>query len=492
MNNRPNFAELSAYLYLSIPVVIFQLTFLKPWIGIPGALLIAGNFAAICRKAAKDNLAPPWWALGFSLVIVAMWMLVGGYGLVFPVNSDWIKHYAIVNELADNRWPVIENGQTLRYGLGWYVVPSLALKVFGGHANLYLSAWTLIGMAIFMRLALSLFPSNAYWIAMPVVFMAFSGADILGTWWTHYQFGPIYHLEWWAGWGEYPSSTTSIFWTPQHALPAWIGIALLMRQRDFPSMIPSLGILFFAVCFWSPFAAIGLAPFVLLVFPRHGLSSILSWRSLAALVLIGVPLALYLTSDTTAIPAYFAAFGKCTKAADLCFSLRTYSVFVVAEFLLFAVVLFAAKVGQQDALVISSILLLLFPLVHFGIANDLMMRSSIASLAVLAILSAHVISSRATWAAMSLIVLLLVGLPTSGGEIARGILKDHWFPEKSTIADATAPSPGLRAQYFARSVSITRSPEATTVAESKHLDTRPLMKHSHEVSVESGKSRISF
>jgi hypothetical protein len=463
MNERPNYTELSAYLYLTVPLFIFQLSFLKLWIGIPGALLVIVNFVVLCRGADKDSFAPPWWSTGFAIAVVILWMALGGYGLVFPTNSDWIKHYAIVNELVLNHWPVTKDGETLRYALGWYMVPALLAKTFGGDTNLYLSAWTLLGMSIFMRLALGLFRSNAYWIAMPIVFVAFSGADIIGTSLTHYRFGPLYHLEWWSGWGEYPSSTTSIFWTPQHALPAWIGIALLMRQRDFPSMVSSLGIVFFAVCFWSPFAAIGLAPFALLLLSRYGIFAVLSGRALAALVLLGFPLMIYLTADTGAVPAHLSIFSSCMRLADLCFSPVSYAVFVAVEFLLFAIVLFAAKTEQFGALVISVVLLLAFPLVHFGIANDLMMRASIAPLAVLAILSANAIATRQPWIRIFLIFLLLVGLPTSGGEIARGMLTTQGFPETTTIDEATMGNGGLRAQYFAHYVMVTRAPRALAV-----------------------------
>ena len=66
------------------------------------------------------------------------------------------------------------------------------------------------------------------WLPL-LAFVAFSGADGIGTLVTGFRFGPPWHLEWWIGWMEYGSHATSLFWVPQHAIPAWLGIAVLMR-----------------------------------------------------------------------------------------------------------------------------------------------------------------------------------------------------------------------------------------------------------------------
>jgi hypothetical protein len=449
MNERPTYVELAAYLYLTLPLVVFQLSFFNRWLGIPGALLIAANFGLLCRHPRRDALTPPWWAIGFSMALVILWMTLGGYGLFFPANSDWIKHYAVVNTLAHHAWPV-ENGYgVMRYALGWYIVPALAMKWFGGKPNLYLSVWTLIGMVIFMHLSLSLFRSRAYLILLPIVFIAFSGADYFGTWLTGLHMGPLDHYEWWSGWAEYPSDSTSLFWTPQHALPAWIGVALIMRQRNFPTMLESLGIIFFAIVFWSPFAAIGLAPLSLILLTRHGLIPLLSGRTLAALLLIGFPILDYLTAGSDGMPHSLAMNAACGFAnPDLCFSMANYLRFVLIEFGIIAALLFAARSEQRGILIAATLSLLVFPLIHFGITNDLTMRASIAPLAVLAILCANVLASRTNAIVIPLTIVLTIGAFTPLGEAYRAVVSPVWFSENSTFEDVAKADARVMQQYF--------------------------------------------
>jgi len=451
MNETPSRIDLAVFAYLTIPTLLFFLTFITPWIGWPAAIFLLCIGVSLAINSRQGSSIETWkWAY-----IVC---LAAGYGRFFPENSDWVKHYAITNALAENQWPVVNGGDVMRYALGWYLIPALAMKVFGGGANLYLSIWTFFGVVLVFRMIVDMFPGRTYaWLA-PLVFMIFSGADIVGTWITHYQSGPLHHLEWWSGWGEYPSSVTSIFWTPQHALPAWLMGALIMRQCKVSTMHKSLPALFFTTCFWSPFAAIGVIPFFLALIARQNIRPFLSWRALASVILIGVPIAYYLLSGTSSIPHGLASGVKCTAASILCFSTPTYFLFVAVECMLFSAVLFAVKSERRGMLLIATITLVIYPFIHFGAANDLMMRASIAPLAVIAILVANALSSRGPAARAALTILLLAGIATPAGEVARAFAGAAPINQGSELDAPSLIDPRARSQYFAHLTPLIRLP----------------------------------
>ncbi|NRO99546.1 hypothetical protein GWC77_27140 [Paraburkholderia sp. NMBU_R16] len=191
--------------------------------------------------------------------------------------------------------------------MGWYIVPAFVLKYSNPHAQRLISGlWSLIGLFLFFRMLLSLISGQRAKIITPLIFIVFSGADVVGRALTHFRMGPIYHLEWWAGWIKYGSSTTSLFWVPQHAIAVWLGIAMLMRQDRLPTLLPYLIFIFSAISFRSPFAAIGLAPYGAWLIWRNGVrKTVLNWRAIITVMLLVAPLFLYFSASSARIPHGF-------------------------------------------------------------------------------------------------------------------------------------------------------------------------------------------
>lgn len=90
----------------------------------------------------------------------------------------------------------------------------------------------------------------------------------------------------------------------------------------------------------------------------------------------------------------------------------------------------------------------MIPLYRIGIYNDFAMRASLPALAVLSILCAKVLAAGATRYSAAIVVVLLLALPTSVGEIYRGFIRE----DPAIRPDATFNDPWaaryLR-QYFA-------------------------------------------
>ena len=76
---------------------------------------------------------------------------------------------------------------------------------------------------------------------------------------------PAEHIEWWSNAFQYSSMTTQLFWVPNHCLPAWIATALLYRHWQREEFFPAAFLSAALLPAWTPFAALGFAPFLALL-----------------------------------------------------------------------------------------------------------------------------------------------------------------------------------------------------------------------------------
>ncbi|KLU21979.1 hypothetical protein EOS_33095 [Caballeronia mineralivorans PML1(12)] len=331
------------------------------------------------------------------------------------------------------------------------------------------------GIFLFFRMLNSLITTKRAAVIMPLVFILFSGADIVGRAITHFQVGLIYHIEWWAGWIEYASNMTSLFWVPQHAIAVWLGAAILLLQAKRPTLLPYLALAFSAICLWSPFAAIGLAPFALVLAWRNGIKEIVfDWRPVVALVLIALPTMLYLTNSAGQIPHGFIGTpaNRCVwseSAGAPCFSWPSYFLFVVVEFAVLGIILLFAKRDGRAMLIVALSSLMLIPLYKAGAYNDFGMRVSMAGLAVLAILAGELIVTGPRLAAAAMIVALALGLPTSMGEVARVFTDVPGVDVNSSLEKSLNDHPEVLPQYFARlPISVLRTSKEAPLARAQN------------------------
>ena len=263
---------------------------------------------------------------------------------------------------------------------------------------------------------------RGWWWRGAVVFFCFSGLDVIGKMGVNlYLHLPALHgdwndVEWWAQAFQYPSNAASLFWAPHQAVGAWLPTALLVESlQRFDTGQPeaelppdSFQVLPLALAWvWSPFAAIGLAPifavFLLRQKKRDTLPVLLrtarSPTNLAAGLIAIVATVYYMARATPfALPAVaIRATGRSPapliEQGLVPFPLL-YFVFVLLEFGLLAIVLWIVFSGTCDArfknrllLFVSTVSLLVLPLMHYGYANDLVMRGGLPALFVLQILA---------------------------------------------------------------------------------------------------------
>jgi hypothetical protein len=436
-----HWVETVALLYLVIPLLLFFAFFIRLEIAIPACALMAILLYELIRKTAWHTALRFYWESAYFLALAVLWVWLSGgiQPLVLTQNADWVKHNLIIDFLAEHSWPPVDQlphfGKlVLRYYIGWHLVPASIVKMT--HANspiLAATTWCILGVFLFFNLLPDLVGKRAAIIAAPLVFMAFSGADIFGTYITQHQAGPLHHFEWWVGWAQFSSNTTALFWSPQQAIPAWLGIALLMRCRCRSELLPYCALFVSATLLWAPLVTIGLAPFLLALTLQHGLYKIIfGWRALLSVLLLAIPVGFYLTAGFAIIPHGYIGVS-CAEDAP-CFTWPSYFLFLLIEIGAPLAILFLRKEPEHGFLVAAAIALCLIPLYRIGVANDFAMRASLPSLALLSILCAKLFAGPRPYP-MAALAVLLIAFPTVAGELLRGFSSN---PEVLVLDLATA------------------------------------------------------
>lgn len=448
--------EFAALTYLAVPVALFFLVYARFRYSLPLVGFISFALWQCWRLIDRRSSFRLGWVDAHFLICAALVVLVSGsFGGAFFPNSDWFKHFGVLRFLVDNDLLTGTapgyDGATMRYYLAWYVVPALLTKVIGQSAMLgILGVWTTAGLYLFFRTAAQLSDSARWRYALPAIFLAFSGADALGSSITEFSIGPKWHMEWWAGWVQYSSMITDIFWAPQHALSAWLGTALALRLKDSDASLVAFPLATATILMWSPFSAIGLAPFYLWTMARSSRSlRLVDLASAVCMLALTVVTLLYLRAgDGATSMVFLTVFESPCLTSGPCYTVPNYLSFLAIEILGFLIVLHVLARGRSAFLWIATVMLLLLPFTKFGGANDLNLHASIPPLALLAICTWQVLQRAPPAAAFALGCLLTMGAMTPLGEIRRAFLMTSGPTPDMGMDLLIKDMPSVRGQYL--------------------------------------------
>lgn len=443
----------AALLYLVLPAMIFFAMWFKPIFAVVlfGLTAFATYQALSLCTGTSLRWGGRYWAILFA--VATMWTAMGGAGHIFYANAyDWIIRDSVLRDLVMSKAGIPVYGEQgnfsiiLRAPIGYFLPAALLGSLFGIQwADLFLWLWTLIGVCLFFALLPLSNSSILRFTAGLFIVVFFSGMDTAGLFLSGQGGGLTDHIEWWAHYFQYSSNSTLLFWTPNHAIPAWIVAALFFRHWRQERFLQMLAPVLATLPLWSPFALIGIAPF--LVFPLGGALREKRFDFLRVnwlLPSLGIFLVIfrYITMDASGIPSG-------TAGMDLSF-LSFYILFVVLEFGVLAFILW--RLSYSPLVIASVALLLILPLFKFGPSNDLVMRASIPALCILCceliVIFGHGIK-RGKVLKMALVFALLIGAETPLHEMARALTWPHW--PASTETDLCKASGGdLPSHYVAR------------------------------------------
>jgi len=412
--------------------------------------------------------------------VVATWLFLSGTGGMGFQNPDYRASNALLKDLIIHEWPLkLEADGTptnVVYAVGYYLPAAAIGKLFGWvAANLFLFGWTLAGVGLsfvwFRRLTrvdLRKGRSRAHWIVL--MFCLAGGLDTFAILVLDGRLPNLtVHLEPWAGYFQYSSNTTLLYWVPQHAIAAWLICGMVVCGFYEAQDLRFLGMSIAASMIWSPFGVLGVAPYLVLiplVYSSPGRRRLLFHRGSLLLNSASAGIAciymLYLASNRYSFPMGFS-----WEPADRQNHFIQHLVgFWFVEFALLAVVLlslltlgtllssrpapdqprslkqqwlataknrFSVDREQLLLFLVSIAVLTALPLFRIGITNDLVMRASVPSLflfwafAAKVILDADISHARGRarrWMALSYVLVVAVvalGFLPALAEISRSV-----------------------------------------------------------------------
>lgn len=425
-------------IYLGLPVFLFCLWFTPRFAALLLVLLALGMYGALLRSAWERDSLGMRWVVGI-LAVSAACTAVAGVGHFFYANSDWLIRDAVLHDLSMMGWPpsyTNEQGTSLllRAPVGYYLPSAVVGRLWGLSAgNLALYVWTVAGFALFLASACRLFDASTQRITCLLVLLVFGGMDILGFIWRAGRPPvPGETVEWWFQFIQYPSNAYLLAWVPNHALPAWLGICMILRHWRRSTLSRTTALLATAIPLWSPLAAIGLAPFFLFGLEwRRDLRILFSPISCFAFLLPALAIFFYLGMDAGAIQHgwFIRHFSSANQY------LLFFLIFCMTEFGILALLLSRLTVFDVP-LRIAVAMLCMLPLYVYGPYNDLAMRSSIPALTVLALACIKPLTEhkRSVWQILLLLV-LAIGMLGSTQEAVRGLIGPRWQPLNKSIPD---------------------------------------------------------
>ena len=190
---------------------------------------------------------------------------------------------------------------------------------------------------------------------------------------------------------QYSSNTTALMWAPQHFITAGLYAMLLLHLRRAPRFLAGSGVLLATCLFWSPFVAVGLLPFVVVLLLDNGLRPFLRWQN----VVLAGPLA--------ALFVYFLSSGTADIVHGWIWSKSTWGetavwlpVFYLTEFAVFALLLWrcAPDIRHERFFLASVAALTLLPVYTYGYFNDLGMRGALPALVILCWFCAQILANQ--------------------------------------------------------------------------------------------------
>lgn len=437
----------SAIYYLAIPIIIFLLG----WINIFYSIPCVAVFIYILKiflseisykkiKIEKKNL------LLFIIIISLIWVYISGIGGFGYQNTDFAWRNAMFRDLIEYEWPVKyptenETFSTMIYYIGFWLPSALVGKITNFElANKFLYIWSSIGVMLTFGLLIRWLNKKSYLAIL--VFIFFSGNDIIGYLFNN-KFNLGNHIEWWAHYFQYSSTTTLLFWVFNQAIPAWIITLLILNIGTNKNVvfIFSLGMIF------CPLPLLGLTPIVLfvilngecnnnlfnipnkLIFIKNNISDSIKIENIIIPLLFTIIFGIYYTSNISGSSSengiIFNVFNTEKKIIA-----KKMIIFIFLEIGIYYLFLIR-DILKNSLLFLVSILLIFIPLYRFGSGNEFAMRASVPGITLFICYFIKFLTNKnSKFKKMFLILIFCIGAITPISEMSRFFLYGTYIDDK--------------------------------------------------------------
>ena len=412
----------SALLFLTVPLFMFFMGYLRLSVGIPLTLIFAGIVlfsVSDClndpngRKLSRydnDLKIPVSYLAGFAVTALALSFVSGTGEYIFTIQDHEYRR-AILRDLVNYDWPVIYNYSTQTnpdvinfFGLAsgqraftyyfiYWMPSALAGKMFGFEfANVVLLIWNALGIFLsFLTASVALKRCTA---AVPFMFVFFSGLDIIPN--AVNLIAPYKDWFWLEGWVPcmaYISNFRELASVFNQMIPCFLIVSLLLISHNSRSFGLTAGILFA----YSPWAVFGILPIVVaMVFSEKlranritkTLTNTFSPVNIASALLLLVIFGSYYMSNSNAVSERAFSWEYFESIPAFIFA---YLAFIAVEVLPFVILLYKRE-KKSPVFWAATATLLLIPCYQITTMNDFNMRGSMPALFMFCILLSGVVA----------------------------------------------------------------------------------------------------
>jgi hypothetical protein len=427
--------KIATLFYLLLPSILFLMTWIHLWIGIPCVLVILFYTLKTCQpilqNPAKKVISLPIILTCLGLSIIINFLL--GIGEFRPQTYDFQANNYKYYDLITHDLPVYYAQQKtyLCYYTGYYLPTALSAKVFGIASAKYFSfIWSVLGLWIVLLWIANFQPKKPLFLILFVIL--FSNAWIAIKLMIEYRLFQEYLRPYYFQINQFKLINETFIknyaWATQHTLPACLGACVLIhifKEKDTFKDLKYVLIILLSTMFWSPLTAVGLFPFVGFLFLNNAQKLFLqaNWQDLGLMTMLIIsfsPLLLYFVS-TEGIHANNTEFIWQTGVSQWWILYLIYALF---NFGIWGIILFFYKNSIQNIWIIAVMFPCLIALYRIGIYNDFNIRVAFPSFFILSILiGISVIKNVKTKPVLSLIIMVFIafGSMTNINQLYKGI-----------------------------------------------------------------------
>ena len=386
--------KISTIIYLLIPSVLFLLTWVHLWIGIPcGIFMIFYTWKTIQESAISNDetfIFTPSILLCLGISVCLNYVL--GIGEFRPQTYDFQANNFKYYDLITHNLPVYyaEQKTYLCYYTGYYLPSALLAKVFGIETCRYFSfVWSTIGMWL-VFLWISTFTRKNI-IELLTIVLLFANAWFVIKLLMSFEHFQEYLKPYYIQLNQFKLITSSLIknyaWATQHTIPACLGVCILIDNFRTKTGLKYLLLMLLSTLFWSPLTAVGLFPFVAYYFIKE-LKNLFSSKMTKDLILMMMltlsfsPLLLYFIS-TEGIHVNNTEFIWQTGVSSWWIF---YLIYTFSNFIIWGLFLNYSQNQYKFLWKIAVIFPCLTAIYRIGIYNDFNIRVSFPSFFMLSIL----------------------------------------------------------------------------------------------------------
>lgn len=406
---------IASYSYITLPILIFFVTWLKWYIGILCFSLIIIGLIFVFKDANKneEKIIIPFKILSFSIFLIMLWIIYSGLGGYFYQTGDNHWRNALFRDMVNNSWPIIysETNNALVYYFMFWIVPSLLGKIGGWElANFTLFLWGAIGIILTYILILKIITPQKNWhvlfIAIMIIF--WSGENLIGIVISNLFKICNNPVAWgsFEGWLDfsrngydcsylYRSNIDALCQVYNQTIVPWLATTLILYKPK-TKYFAFLGL---CVLPYAPLPFIGLLPFMLILAIKELIpflkekkyslcaSNIFSFPNLIASIVLFPVFWILFSSNVS-----FSTGGGSGQIIDLFVPLNAFDLPRIFTLLLFyflefgIFVLFIYKSNKRNPIFwVSLCSLIIIPFFKIGAIRDFCMNVSLPALLILMI-----------------------------------------------------------------------------------------------------------